>query len=45
MAKVSNAGFESATCTGFADYHELLGALNNTLRPKKRLTKDTLTAN
>ena len=45
MAKVSSAGFGSATCTGFADYRELLGALNNTLGPKKHLTDDTLTAN
>ena len=45
IAKVSKAWFECATTAGFADYREMMCALNNSLGPKKRLNEDTLTAN
>ena len=44
MTKDTHAGFECATTAGFADYLETMGALNNSLGPKKHLNEDTLTA-
>ena len=43
--KISSTGFDSASCTAFADYRERIGALNDTIGSKKRMDEDALTAN